>query len=305
MSYEYNYNPADKSLTVSHLKDFDIKQTIECGQCFRWEKENDGSYTIQAFSKTINVKQTNEYVEGASVTLVFSGTSLSDFENLWISYFDLERDYGEIKNKLLKNDKIIEDAIQFGAGMRLLNQDEWETLVSFLISQNSNIPRIKKAIKAVCENFGEPYTAWNGKTYYTFPEAKQIHFCENSEEKIEACRLGYRTSYIYETARVISKDQAKRLYNLKNESFEEAYEYLLKLKGVGPKVANCVMLFSMEKYESFPIDVWVKRVMSKLYMLDEKDLKGIEKFGKDKFGENGGFAQQYLFYYIRENNILI
>jgi N-glycosylase/DNA lyase len=295
MASKLKYQAKGNDIIIKELKDFDISHIIECGQCFRWEKEKDNSYTIQAFSKAINVSQSGEEV-------IISNSDLKEFEEIWIDYFDLNRDYGRIKNLLTENDPIMAQAIAYGQGMRLLNQDEWETLVSFLISQNSNIPRIKGAIKAVSESFGKPYMGLNGRTFYTFPNPSEIYQCR--DEDIDACRLGYRKSYVTETAKEINKDNAQRLYNLKNEKYTSAYDYLLSLKGVGPKVANCVMLFSMEKYESFPIDVWVKRIMSRLYGQDENDLKGMEQFAKEKFGDLGGFAQQYLFYYVRENHIL-
>ena len=295
MTSKLKYQAKGNDIIIKELKDFDISHIIECGQCFRWEKEKDGSYTIQAFSKAINVSQVGKEV-------IILNSNLHEFEEIWIDYFDLNRDYDKIKKLLTENDPIMAQAIAYGQGMRLLNQDEWETLVSFLISQNSNIPRIKRAIKAVSESFGQPYTALNGRTFYTFPNPSEIYQCR--DEDIDACRLGYRKSYITETAKEINIDHGKRLYNLKNEEYSSAYDYLLRLKGVGPKVANCVMLFSMEKYESFPIDVWVKRIMSRLYGQDENDLKGMEQFAKEKFGDLGGFAQQYLFYYIRENHIL-
>ena len=295
MNFQWEYSTQDNGIRIRGIKDFDLLQTIECGQCFRWNREANGSYTIQAFAKAINVSQNKDEI-------VISNSSLSEFEEIWIRYFDIQRDYREIKNRLAENDPIMRRAISFGEGIRLLNQDEWETLVSFLISQNSNIPRIKGSIKSLCENFGKPFDALGNQTFFTFPTPMDIAGCDDS--LMDVCKLGYRKSYISETAKAIANDHGERLYNLKNENYEDSLKYLMGLPGVGPKVANCTMLFSMEKYESFPIDVWVKRVMGRLYGLDENDLKGIEKFAAVKFGKYGGFAQQYLFYYIRENKII-
>ncbi|MEI8216665.1 MAG: DNA glycosylase [Eubacteriales bacterium] len=295
MTYQLECSIKDNKIRLREMEDFNLLQTIECGQCFRWNREVNGSYTIQAFTKAINVSQENNEI-------VITNSSLSEFEEIWIKYFDIQRDYGEIKKILAENDPIMGKAISFGEGIRLLNQDEWETLVSFLISQNSNIPRIKGTIKSLCENFGYSFTALGNQMFFTFPTPLEIASCDDSQ--MDVCKLGYRKSYISETAKAIANDHGKRLYNLKNGNYEAALKYLLELPGVGPKVANCTMLFSMEKYESFPIDVWVKRVMGRLYGLDEKDLKGIEQFAAEKFGKYGGFAQQYLFYYIRENKLI-
>lgn len=294
---------------IKEVKDFDLKHIFDCGQCFRWEEEEDGSYTGTAFGKTVNMRLerggaggTESEGSGASETcadrLIIDGASEEDFEKIWRPYLDLDRDYGEIKRTLAAGDPVVGNAIKSGEGIRLLNQDNWETLISFIISQNNNIPRIKKCIENLSAAFGEELPEYRGRKRYAFPTFEAL--AELEPEDLAEIRLGYRARYITETAKRVASDGGEMLYSLNKIPTKEAYEYLTSLCGVGPKVANCILLFSMEKYESFPIDVWVRRVMNRLYNIDEGDIKGMAAFASEKFGEYGGFAQQYLFYYMRE-----
>lgn len=290
--FEYQWDEKGKTICISGLSDFDLKQTLECGQCFRWIKEGNGSYTGVAFSRAINIRQVEDSV-------YIDNCTRQDFLEIWIDYFDLNRDYDKIKRSLESNDPVMKRVISFGQGIRLLKQDEWETLVSFIISQNANIPRIKKSIEIICRVFGKPIQQFKEKTYYAFPTPQDFIDC--SKEEIGACRLGYRENYVLKTAEQISRDEGRALYGAKNLGRANAEEYLLSLCGVGPKVANCILLFAMGYYDSFPIDVWMKRVMSGLYGHDENDASAMSAFALDRFGDLSGFAQQYLFYYAREN----
>jgi len=281
-------------VSIEHIKDFNLEHIFNCGQCFRWVKEEDGSYTGIAFGKIVNMKTIpSRQLDSAGldiaglVDLEINQANKDDFEKIWKHYLDLERDYGVIKKQLCKTDPVMARAVKYGYGIRILNQDKWETIVSFLISQNNNIPRIKKCIEALCENFGDYIGEYRGNKYYDLPKPQTLS--RLSVDDLAACRLGYRAKYIIESAKQIEK-----------EGIEETFEYLNTLCGVGPKVANCVLLFSMEKADCFPIDVWVKRVMSLLYGIDEKDTNAMLAYSEKNFGEYGGIAQQYLFYYIRE-----
>lgn len=287
------------SVLVYGVRDFELKDIFECGQCFRWNPEEDGSYSGVAFGRAVNIlyEKEGDREEG---TLIIRNSTAEDFENIWKKYFDLERDYGQIKEKLSENDEIMAKAVEYGRGIRILNQDEWETLISFILSQNRNIPLIKKSIEEMCSRYGEPVYDFNGNIRYAFPRPEVL--ADVSEEELSECRLGYRARYVTETSKVIA-GETDRLYSMTKASYKEALDYLTGLCGVGPKVANCILLFSMEKYESFPIDVWVRRLMSVLYGTDENNLKEIREYSDKKFGRLGGFAQQYLFYYARENNI--
>lgn len=287
------------TVTVYGVRDFELKDIFECGQCFRWNAEEDGSYSGVAFGRAVNLSYDRE--EGCeSGTLVIRNSTSEDFESIWKKYFDLERDYGGIKKELSRDDKIMAKAVEYGRGIRILNQDEWETLISFILSQNRNIPLIKKSIEEISRRYGEPVYDYKGNLRYTFPEPEVL--AGVTEEELSDCRLGYRARYVTETSKVIAGER-ELLYSMTGASYKEALDYLTGLCGVGPKVANCILLFSMEKYESFPIDVWVRRLMSVLYGTDENNLKEIREYSDKKFGKLGGFAQQYLFYYARENNI--
>ena len=282
------------------VQDFCPKHVFDCGQCFRWNQEEDGSYTGTALGRTVNIRLLPQENGKGSQLLELDGADEADFEAVWRPYLDLDRDYAGIKQTLAKEDPIMREAISAGSGIRLLRQDPWEALISFLISQNNNIPRIKKCIETLAARFGEELPEFRGRRRFAFPTIENL--AALAPEDLAEIRLGYRARYIIETARAVSRDGGQMLFSLPGRPAEEAYEYLTGLCGVGPKVANCILLFSMEKYDRFPIDVWVRRVMGELYRLEEKDIGGIEAFAAEHFGEYGGFAQQYLFYYMREKN---
>ncbi len=284
---------------VYGVSDFALKDIFECGQCFRWNRRDDGSYFGVAFGRAISVYYEAE-PDKTEGMFIIKNCNEADFQKIWKKYFDLERDYGKIKSVLSENDEIMKTAVSFGAGIRLLNQDEWETLISFILSQNRNIPLIKKSIEEISRKFGKPIADADGNVCYAFPTPRAL--AALSEEDLADCRLGYRARYVLETAKVIASEP-QLLYEMTKASYEEAFSYLKKLCGVGPKVANCILLFSMEKYSSFPIDVWVRRLMSVLYGTDENNLKEIKECAEERFGELGGFAQQYLFYYARESGL--
>lgn len=278
-------------IIITGIDDFDLDHIFDSGQCFRWCKEGDGSYTGVAHKKIINVNYINHRI-------ILSNTTLKDYREIWKNYFDLDRDYGKIKKELSEKDPILAQAISFGKGMRILNQDKWETTISFIISQNNNIPRIKKCIESICQSFGEYLGEYRGKDHYAFPDPEVIAGLSLSD--LDICRLGYRAKYILETAKAIYKDRGAALNQLGEAEMGQAQAYLQSLCGVGPKVANCIMLFSMGKSESFPIDVWVKRVMNRVYSIDENDSAAMLAYASEHFSRYGGIAQQYLFYYIRE-----
>ena len=281
-----------------NINDFALEHIFECGQCFRWEKEQNGSYTgIVAGRKPVNITFTPYEGKLYSGQLIIDNAEDSDYEDFWKEYLDLNRDYGKIKAELSKNDKVMAKAIDFGQGIRILRQDVWETLVSFIISQNNNIKRIKKCIRLLCENFGEFALEYRGEKFFETPTAKVL--ASLSEKDLEVCGLGYRAKYLIETAKAIEKDNGKSLIELKKADTSLAFAYLTSLHGVGPKVANCILLFALARFESFPIDVWVKEAMNKLYGIDKENKKAMAEYAEKNFGEFGGVAQQYLFYYSR------
>lgn len=278
-------------ITLQNVKDFNINHIFDCGQCFRWNKEEDGSYTGVVKNKVINIRQDGSTVE-------FDNISMDDYP-LIEKYFDLDTSYEDIK-KNLDTDEIIAEAIKFGEGIRILNQDEWETMISFMISANNRIPMIKKVIENLSTCFGEYIGDYRGKEYYAFPRAESLS--EASVEEILTCKAGFRSPRIKEAATRFLTEKDK-IYNIKNMSYEDGLAYLKTYKGIGDKVANCVLLFSMKQFKTFPVDVWIRRVMQELYVSkDTKDID-IRKFAENKFGDYSGYAQQYLFYYARENGI--
>ena len=284
----YNVNYENNKIIIENIRDFELKHVFECGQAFRWYPDDDESYTGIAKQRVINVKKVRD-------TLIISNTNIEDFKNIWYEYFDLGRDYGELK-KELSEDKVLGDAIKFGEGIRILKQDEWEILISFIISANNRIPMIKRAIKVICEKWGNPLE-YNGKKYYTFPTPKQLGAA--SVNDLEDCSVGFRAKYINKATQMILNGDVD-LYNLKKSDYVNARCELMKLPGVGPKVSDCISLFSMQHYESFPVDIWVKRVMQYFYLTPDVSLTKIQKYAQDKYKNLAGFAQQYLFYYARD-----
>ena len=259
-------------------KDFNLDHIFDCGQCFRWEREDDGSYTGIAFGKVANLRY-----DGGQLLITGPGAGDED-EAFWRDYLDLGTDYSAIKARLSKDEKM-RDAIDFGYGIRILNQDPWETFVSFIISQNNNIPRIKGCIEKLCELFGQSLGVYKGKERFSFPDINTLAALGAGD--LAPVRLGYRAPYIVESAEKAGREGLPTKANL------------LDFKGVGPKVANCIRLFALRDTESFPIDTWMVKIMHYLYGFEEGDKKGMAKFAEENFGKLGGYAQQYLFYYAR------
>lgn len=285
----------EQTYTIRNQGEFKLKDIFECGQCFRWNRQEDESYIGVFGSNVVQVWQ-----EGKTIT--FKGKCESELKKEIEVYFDLERDYKEIQNKLSKIDKHLKIGIEYGKGIRILNQDLWETIISFIISANNNIPRIKGIIERLSLNYGTKIV-YKNKEYYTFPTAEQLK--DVSIEDYRKLGLGFRDKRLYETTKMILNKEVD-LDKIDTLSTDEAREELLKLSGIGPKVADCILLFStLKRFDVFPIDVWVRRVMNDLYIHNEDETKvskkQIEKLAKEKFGDLQGMAQQYLFYWRREN----
>lgn len=294
----YEFKKTNTKVEFFGVKDFDLDHVFDCGQCFRWKKESESSYygvVGEHFSK-VSFEQTDgdEHADAIGNIKI---ESYENDENFWIRYLDLNRDYGAIKETLSAGDSVMEEATQNGRGIRILRQEVWETLISFIISQNSNIPRIKNCIETLCSEYGEEIGLYRGQKIFTFPKLQTL--AEVKEDELKSCRLGYRAKYIAEAARQINRDDGSVLEVASDMNDKEILKYLLHISGIGPKVASCIMLFSMGKLNIFPIDVWVKRVMNRLYNIEENDVDGMKEYAHKHFGKYGGIAQQYLFYYIR------
>jgi N-glycosylase/DNA lyase len=290
---DYNIIEENNKIIIKNILDFNPTHIFECGQCFRWYVEEDESYTTIAYGKVLNVKRIDN-------DIILSNTNMKEFNDIWYNYFDLDKDYWDIKKELSK-DPILKEAIKFGQGMRLLNQEPYETLISFIISANNQIPRIKKAVELISTDLGEYAGTWNGKDYFSFPSPEKL--AELDVEYIkEKYRVGFRADRIKETSRRI-KDKEFDLQCLYDLSRDEGKNLLTTLPGVGPKVSDCILLFAFDKEEAFPVDVWVKRVMEYFYLKENTSNKQIEVSGARIFGRLAGYAQQYLFYYARELGI--
>ena len=280
---------------VENLDSFELKDIFDCGQCFRWNEQEDGSYIGVFKGNVLNVKK-----EGNKVT--FKGICNGDIKEVVEDYFDLNRDYEIIKETLSKIDDNMKKSVEYGKGIRILNQDLWETIISFIISANNNIPRIKGIIERLSKNYGKEID-YNGEKYYTFPTAQELK--DVSVEKYRELGLGFRDIRLYETTKMILNGEVDLDELRNNPNTMEVRDKLLTLSGVGPKVADCILLFSdLKRFEVFPIDVWVRRVMNDLYIKNKDEnkvsKKQIEKIAKEKFGDLAGLAQQYLFYWRRE-----
>lgn len=286
----------EQKYILENCESFELAHVFDCGQCFRWNIEEDGSYTGIFGNNVLNVQKDNDKV-------IFKGICETNIEEVVTKYFDLERNYEEIKEVLSKIDDSMRISIEYGSGIRLLNQDLWEMIISFIISANNNIPRIKKIIDNISKNYGKEII-YNNKSFYTFPTPEELK--DATVEDYRKLGLGFRDIRIFETVHMVL-DKKVDLEEIKKESDTNIIrEKLLTLSGVGPKVADCILLFSdLKKIESFPIDVWVRRVINELYIHNEDETKvskkEIESIAKEKFGSLAGIAQQYLFYWKREN----
>lgn len=259
------------------LSELDPVKTFECGQCFRWNADENGVYTGVAGGRVARVVTENGRV--------YISSGMEDFESFWKDYFDLGLDYEAIRLGFVAGEYLRRCA-EFGAGIRILRQERWEALCSFIISQCNNIPRIKKIVEALCRCFGEPID-FEGRTLYSFPDAAVIARLE--EPDLAPLRCGYRAEYIISAARAVDSGELD-LEALARADTDTAMKALLSVKGVGKKVANCAVLFGLGHMDAFPVDVWMKRALAEHFPPD---------FDPKTLGPYAGLAQQYIFFYAR------
>lgn len=262
---------------LASAEEMDLAKTFECGQCFRWNADADGVYTGVAFGHAARI-----WREGDGI-FVRSDAPVS----LWRDYFDLGRDYGAI-SRGFSGGEYLADCIEYGQGIRILRQEPWEALCSFIISQCNNIKRIKGIVERLCREYGDEIEL-DGECFYTFPDAARLAALDEGE--LAPLRCGYRAAYIIAASRAVA-DGALKLDALIEADYTEAKARLLALPGVGEKVANCVVLFGLRHMEAFPIDVWIRRALREHFPPD---------FDPASLGEYAGLAQQYIFYYAREH----
>ncbi len=287
-------NIEETSLGLKLREDsFNPTHIFECGQCFNFKLEEDGSYTAVFLGKIINLLECDGY------TLI-RNVSLDEFYEIFYDYFDLGTDYGSIRDFLSKDDTL-RDACDYGYGIRILNQELFETTISFIISANNQIPRIKKAVRIISERYGDYLGDYMGSSYYSFPRPEVLAQVDPLELR-EYARVGFRDVRIVETAKAFV-DGFLNFEDEKNLTDLDLHKRLNELPGIGPKVADCIMLFAYHRRETFPVDVWIKRVMETLYIGKEVPKKQVDNYAREIFGDLAGYAQQYLFYYGRENAI--
>lgn len=261
----------------TNINHFNLAQICQSGQCFRMYAKNEKTYSIVAGEHYLEVEQ-----EG---NLFVFHCEQEEFEKIWKIYFNLEDDYIRYIEKINPRDKYLINAAQFGCGIRILQQDLWEMIVSFLISQQNNIVRIRRCIQNLCEKYGEEKVNGNGEIYYTFPKPERLAVLE--EDALKECNLGYRSKYVVRTARSIMSGEVD-LNELKQMSYKQAREELMKLYGVGEKVADCICLFALHHLQAFPVDTHMNQALQKHYK------KG---FPKRRYKGFEGVLQQYIFYY--------
>ena len=275
-------------VVIEEAPKIDFK-TFDCGQCCRFDPVsiygNKFEYGGVAYGKYVVFAQNSPY------ELKIYGTNAEEYFSLWRSYLALDMDYEVINSHVIavSDSNHMSNAVEYGSGIRILRQEPWECVCSFIISQNNNIPRIKKIINALCEKYGDKIEQ-GGSTYYAFPTAKALY--EAGEEAIFALKTGFRAKYIIDASYKISNGEIDLNYILKEENYDTCVDVLCKIKGVGLKVASCALLFGFGKTEAFPIDVWMKCALEN-HFPNGLDINAL--------GKHAGIAQQYLFYYERYN----
>lgn len=263
----------DLILTISK-NDLNVIDTLDCGQAFRFVPTSENEIEGIAFNKYLKLTQTE-------TEIIFHDTTVEEFENIWKNYFDLNTDYVQLRKDFSK-DEVLKTAIEYASGIRILQQDKFEILLSFIISQNNNIKRIKTSIDKMCKLYGTEITP----DCYAFPTLKQLENVHKSD--LSDLGLGYRDDYIVDCVHKLQNNEID-LDVVAKMSLVDAKKELLKIKGVGPKVCDCVLLFGFYKTECFPVDTWIKKVLAEYYP------NGFPS----EYSDVAGIAQQYLFHYMR------
>jgi len=264
---------------------FDLKSTITCGQIFRYIKEDD-NYTIVVKDRVISLKQDEDFI-------IVESSKEEGLEEFIYDYFDLNRDYEKIENEIIKKDKKLKDAINFSKGLKMIHQDPFETLISYIISQNNRVPSIANSLNLLSLNYGEK-VIFKDKEYYLFPSLENLS--KLSVEDFRNCKVGFRDKYLYEIIESINskKLELDKIYDMTGD---EALKYLVEFKGIGMKVASCILLFAYQKFDVYPVDTWVKKFMKEDYNIEGE--ANIRKFTYEKYKDYSGLAIQYMFNYKR------
>ena len=280
------------NLILTKVKDFNIEQILECGQCFHFVKLKDMEYVTVAYDKALHIKQESD-------TVILYDTDMNDYNSVRKKYFDMDTDYGKIKKYLKENCKELTDAIREKSGIRILRQDFTETLLSFIISQNKQIPHIKQIVAGISKEYGRFAGVIEGQEFYSFPKLEEL--LRITEDDFRSLKTGFRAPYLCDA--ILHLNEWGEMESFADLSYEEAKNKLMTIKGVGDKVANCVLLFGLGYTSAFPVDVWIKRIMESIYFKEDTSKDKIMDYAKEGFGEYGGYAQQYLFYFARDGKI--
>lgn len=275
------------------VKCFNLKYTLECGQCFRWKKIDEDYYVGVIKDRVIKIKQNKD-------TLYIISSNMDNLEDVVRHYFNLDLDYTSIEKRISIVDDNVKKAVKNTSGLRFLKQDFFETLISYIISANNNIPRISKSVNEISRRYGKEVEL-EGEKYYLFPTPEELK--NVTIEEYRECGVGFRDKYIYNTVEKINNKEIDldELFKMDTQNLKKE---LLSLMGVGPKVADCILLFSCSRLEVFPVDTWVEKIMTKLYFNNkEASKKQIQDYAKNNFKNDAGIIQQHLFYNIREGMI--
>ncbi len=274
----------------TYLTKFEMSATFENGQCFRWNKKGD-YYIGVAFGEVVRLREVGDKME-----IVTSGDHDVAF---WQRYFFLDDTSNGIDKCIASIDENVKKAVRFGAGMKILRQDPFETVLSFITSSNNNLKRIKLIVERLSERYGKKIS-FDGDIYYAFP--RPIDLQNVRVEEYREIGFGYRDKYIYDAVQKVVTNELD-LDSIYHFDRDNALAELMKVNGVGKKVASCIALFAYSKYDAFPVDVWINRVLTKMYREEVSKYSSLDEFVDKYFGAYSGIAQQYLFYYARENNI--
>lgn len=268
------------------INDFNLKDTLMSGACFRATLESDGSFTNILKDRIINIRQIGD-------ELIVKSNKLDNLSNVIREYFDLDRDYNIINKDLIQVDPGLKDVIECCRGYHILNQDPFEMCISYIISQNNNVKRISASINKLCELYGQK-VYFDGKVYFLFPTYEKLK--ELKADDLAELKIGFRDKYIIDFL-----NKYESFNDLDNLSTPDAFNKLLTVKGIGPKVASCILLFGYKRLDVFPIDTWVKQFVSNRYEVKD-DFKTIENLAINKYGKYSGLAIQYMYHYNRNIN---
>lgn len=267
---------------------FDLKSTINCGQIFRYEINNE-KYTVIIKDRILILTIKDDEI-------IIESNKEENLKEVVYNYFDLDRDYDIIEKEILKKDKKLEKALIFSRGLKIIHQDTFETLIAYIISQNNRVPSIANSLNLISEKYGEKIV-FKDKTYYLFPTLEKLK--DITEEDFRKCKVGFRDKYLYGIINSIKNGDLdlEKIYNMNSE---DALSYLMNFKGIGNKVASCILLFAYQKFDVYPIDTWVKKFMKEDYNIEGE--KKIREFTSDKYKEYSGLAIQYMFNYKRNGS---